>query len=105
MYSYLARHFGNEEALGIARKTAEFLLAHGRDEHGWWVESLEADGRVAAGPTKRGYESLFVAEGLQANAAASGDAQAFEVARASLKKVVELYRDPRRPVDEAYIPR
>lgn len=104
VYSYLARHFGDEEALQIANRTAAFLLEHGRDKSGWWAESLEADGRVLAGPTKRGYESLFVAEGLQAYAAVAGDAQAFEVARTSLKKVVELYRDPHRPVDEGYIP-
>jgi mannose/cellobiose epimerase-like protein (N-acyl-D-glucosamine 2-epimerase family) len=100
VYSYLARHFGDEEALQIARQTASFLLAHGRDQDGWWAESLEAEGRIAAGPTKRGYESLFVSEGLQAYAAASGDTRAFEAARATLLKVVELYRDPRRPVDE-----
>ncbi|MBM3278695.1 MAG: AGE family epimerase/isomerase [Candidatus Handelsmanbacteria bacterium] len=104
VYSHLARHFGDAEALEIARKTAGFLLAHGRDREGWWAEWLEADGRVRAGRTYRGYESLFVAEGLQAYAAVTGDERAFEVARTTLLKVVELYRDPRRPVNEDYIP-
>lgn len=104
VYSYLARHFGDEEPLQIARRTAAFLLAHGRDADGWWVGSLGADGQITAPASKRGYESLFVAEGLQAYAAATGDAQALEVARASLMKVVALYRDPHRPVDESYVP-
>lgn len=105
VYSYLARHFANEEALQVAHRTARFLLAHGRDASGRWAMHLDAEGRITAPPSPQGYQDLFVAEGLQAYAAVSGDQEAYAVARATLLQVVELYRDPRRPVDEYYVPR
>ncbi|MCC7263487.1 MAG: AGE family epimerase/isomerase [Candidatus Latescibacteria bacterium] len=105
VYSYLARHFDDGDALKIAARTAQFLLAHGRDAEGWWAGSLGPEGQITVPASKRGYESLFVAEGLQAYAAASGDQEAFALARETLLKVVALYRDPQRPVDESYIPR
>ena len=104
-YSYLARHFEHDESLQIARRTKDFLLAHGRDADGWWVSELDADGGVAAPATSRGYESLFVAEGLTAYAAAADDAEALDIAIESLIRVFDLLRDPARDVNEGYVPR
>ncbi len=104
-YSYLARNFEHDESLQIARRTKDFLLAHGRDADGWWVSELDADGSVAAPATSRGYESLFVAEGLTAYAAAAADAEALDIAIESLIRVFDLLRDPARDVSEGYVPR
>ena len=104
-YSYLARNFEHDESLQIARRTKDFLLAHGRDADGWWVSELDADGGVAAPATSRGYESLFVAEGLTAYAAAAADAEALDIAIESLIRVFDLLRDPARDVNEGYVPR
>ena len=103
-YSYLYRHFGGEQYLEVARKTRDFLLAHGRDDQGWWVATLDMEGSVLAPRTHRGYESLFVAEGMQAYAAATGDRESFDVALESLHRVLELYDDPQRPCQEGYVP-
>ena len=103
-YSYLYRHFGGEEHLEVARKTRDFLLANGRDQQGDWVTGLDREGRVAAPAARRGYDGLFVAEGLQAYAHATGDEEALEVAIASLWRSLAMFDDPERLVAESYIP-
>ncbi|MFH1567413.1 MAG: AGE family epimerase/isomerase [Gemmatimonadota bacterium] len=104
-YSYLYRHFGGEAHREVARRTRDFLLRCGRDERGRWVTTLSREGAVLAPASPRGYEGLFVAEGLQAYAHATGDAEALEVAIATLAQCTALYADPARPVDEGYVPR
>jgi mannose/cellobiose epimerase-like protein (N-acyl-D-glucosamine 2-epimerase family) len=74
-YSYLARHFEHDESLQIARRTKDFLLAHGRDADGWWVSELDAD------------------------------AESIDIAIESLIRVFDLLRDPARDVNEGYVPR
>ncbi len=103
-HSYLARHFDNDESLQVAHRTRDFLLAHGRDADGRWVTGLAADGTITAPASERGYDSLFVAEGLTAYAAAADDDEALDLAVDSLLGVAELYRDPTRDVDEGYVP-
>jgi len=104
VFSYLYRNFGGEDNLQVARKTRDFLLEHGRDAEGWWVSALSMDGETVLPRTSRGYESLFVAEGLQAYAHATGDEESFDLALESLHRVLELYDDPQRPCAESYIP-
>ena len=103
-YSYLYRNFGGEEHLEVARKTRDFLLANGRNEQGDWVTSLDREGRVTSPATRRGYDGLFVAEGLQAYAHATGDEEALEVAIASLWRSLAMFDDPERLIAEGYIP-
>lgn len=103
-HSYLARHFDNDDSMQVARRTRDFLLTHGRDADGWWASALSADGRIVAPATSSGYESLFVAEGLTAYAAAAGDDEALDLAVESLLRVVKLHRDPARDVEEGYVP-
>ena len=103
-YSYLYRHFGGEEHLEVARKTRDFLLAHGRDANGDWVTCLDREGQVISPAIRRGYDGLFVAEGLQAYAHATGDEEALEVAIASLWRSLSVFDDPERVVEEGYIP-
>ena len=103
-YAYLALHFAHDESLQVARRTYEFLRAHGRDAEGWWVIELDAEGNTTQPATQRGYASLFVAEGMTAYAAVSGDDEALELGIETLLRVVDLYAQPGRPVDEGYIP-
>jgi len=103
-YSYLYRHFGGEDHLAVARKARDFLLAHGRDQQGNWVTGLDREGRVVSPATQRGYAGLFVAEGLQAYARATGDEEALEIAIASLWRSLSFWDDPERFVAEGYIP-
>ena len=103
-YSYLYRHFGGDEQLEVARRAKDFLLRHGRDERGDWVQSLTRAGKVESPATSRGYATLFVAEGMQAYAHATGDGEAMEVAQQALWRGLEQFDDPERFVDEGYIP-
>ena len=103
-YSYLYRHFGGDEQLEVARRAKDFLLRHGRDECGDWVQSLTRAGKVESPATSRGYATLFVAEGMQAYAHATGDGEAMEVAQQALWRGLEQFDDPERSVDEGYIP-
>ena len=104
VYSYLYDKFGGEEHLEVARKTRDFLLRHGRDENGDWVERLDREGNVVAPAAPRGYSGLFVAEGLQAYARATGDEEAMETALDSLWRSLAVLDDPERDVDEGYLP-
>lgn len=103
-YSYLYRNFGGEAHLDVARKTRDFLIAHGRDAQGMWVGKLSIDGLVLTPASNRGYESLFVAEGMQAYAHATGDHEAFDIAVESLENVLRLFDDRDRICHEGYIP-
>lgn len=103
-YAYLYRHFDGDEHLAVARRTRDFLLRCGRDAAGRWVGALSRSGEVLSPPTARGYEDLFVAEGLQAYAHATGDREALDVAVESLRRCLDLYADPTRSADEGYVP-
>ena len=104
VYSYLYRHFGGEEHLQVATQAKDFLLRHGRDKNGDWVQSLSRTGEVEAAATARGYAALFVAEGMQAYAHATGDKEAMQVALDTLWRGLELFDDPERFVEESYFP-
>ena len=104
VYSYLYRHFGGEKNLEIARKARDFLLAHGRDADGQWVAVLSREGRVKSPAIRRGYAGMFVAEGLQAYAVATGDEQALSVAVEALDGSMALFDDPERDIEEGYVP-
>ena len=104
VYSYLYEQFGKEQHLEVARKTRDFLVRHGRDENGDWVQSLDREGNVVSPATRRGYAGLFVAEGLQAYARVSGDQEALELAVESLWRSLAMFDDPQRNIDEGYLP-
>jgi N-acylglucosamine 2-epimerase len=103
-YATLYRHFGHEGTLTTARGTYDFLLRHGRDAQGDWVTSLDRHGRITQPASKRGFDGLFVAEGLQAYARATDNQEALDLAIASLWRAVEIWEDPNRDMDDGYIP-
>jgi len=104
VYSFLYRHFGGEENLQVATGARDFLLQHGRDGNGDWVQMLERDGRIRPPGVRRGYAGLFVAEGMQAYARAAGDDEAMAVALDSLERSLAMLDDPDRDIDEGYPP-
>ncbi|MGA7303291.1 MAG: AGE family epimerase/isomerase [Rhodothermales bacterium] len=104
-YSYLYRHFGGDEHLEVARKARDFLLRHGRDRRGDWVQSLSRTGAVTSKGKPQGNETLFVAEGMLAFALATGDQESMDVAKDALWRAADLFDKPRRHVEESYIPR
>ena len=104
VYSYLYEHFGSEEHLEVARKTRDFLVRHGRDQDGNWVVGLDREGNALGGADIRGYEVLFVAEGLQAYARACGDQESMDLAIEALWQAMRRFDDPDTPVNEGYIP-
>ena len=103
-YSYLYNHFGGDENLEVARKTRDFLLRHGRDDNGDWVRQLDREGGVLEGAETRGYAGMFIAEGLQEYAKATGDQESMDLAVDALWRAMAKWDDPDCLVDEGYTP-
>lgn len=104
VYSYLYNHFGGEHYLEVAKKARDFLVRHGRDENGDWVMGLSREGRVTSPAIRRGYAGMFVAEGLQEYAKATGDQESMDLAIDSLWRAMKAWDDPTCPSEEGYIP-
>jgi mannose/cellobiose epimerase-like protein (N-acyl-D-glucosamine 2-epimerase family) len=103
-HSFLYNHFGGEEHLEIARKTCDFIVKHGRDQDGNWVQTMDRDGRTISPADKMGYAALFVAEGLQEYAKAAGDGESMDLAIESFWRWTKIYDDPTRDAPQGYIP-
>jgi N-acylglucosamine 2-epimerase len=93
VYSHLYNCFGDEEHLEIARKTKEFLLSHGRDENGDWAIQMDREGNILARDDV-GYANMFVAEGLQEYARATGDDEVMDLAIKALYKGMDNFSAP-----------
>lgn len=74
--------------LDTAKKTARFLLDHGRDSHGDWYYRLAPDGAVKEGPVSI-WSDCFACYGLIEYSRAAKDQSAFDVAVATLKRIRE----------------
>ncbi|MDP6777316.1 MAG: AGE family epimerase/isomerase [Candidatus Latescibacteria bacterium] len=93
-YSFLYNHFGGDQYLEIAREARDFIVRHGRDEEGNWAITLDREGNVLR-KDGVGYAALFVAEGLQEYAEATGDTESWDLAVDSLHRGWERFSDPR----------
>lgn len=95
VYSYLYNHFGQDARhLEIARKIKDFVLTHGKQDDGWWVEKLSREGKVLK-PFGGDIEGVyFIAEGLQEYAVAAKDEQARDMALGILKKLFGYFNRP-----------
>ncbi|MHC4914777.1 MAG: AGE family epimerase/isomerase [Planctomycetota bacterium] len=82
-----------EEWLDAARLGAEFLKRHAFTPDGRCWFALDADGSPAMRP-RRIFSEVFVAMGLAAWAAASGDEEARKLARAAYDQVARHVYDP-----------
>lgn len=106
VYSHAYRAFGeNPDFLEIARKTYSFLLKHGREEDGYWRSSVGPRGEPMEGRDEMGYAGVFVAEGMQEYAHATGDSEAMKNALEAFERTVSLFNNPERSATEEYLPR
>ncbi|HEY2940891.1 MAG TPA: AGE family epimerase/isomerase, partial [Vicinamibacteria bacterium] len=86
VYSRLYGSFGRDPRhLEIARKAVRFCLDHVRQPDGSWAQLVSRDGDVLQPPRPDTTGVLYMAEGLQEYAAASGDDEARAMAAALLK--------------------
>lgn len=91
VYSFLYNNFdGNPEYLTIAKKTVELVLKAKSKEKEFWPWSYDQQGNDLQEPADI-YGNLFVAEGLTAFAAASGDWSYWDQAKSILLQCVEIY--------------
>lgn len=105
VYSHAYRRHGrNSRYLEIARKTYEFLLAHGRDDSGFWRRSVGPNGEPSEGADPMGYAAVFVAEGMQEYARATGDDSALENAFEVFDRTRAIFDDRSRFEKPDYIP-
>lgn len=104
VYSYLYNHFGDDRYLEVARKARDFIMRHGRDKKGDWVLALNREGGVVKQAEKRGFAGMFVAEGLQEYAKASGDQESMDLAIATLLREMAKWDNPLCYVKVGMIP-
>lgn len=87
VYTYLYTHFGRDNRyLEVARKTKDFALKYFRNESGEWAQLVSREGRILQPPKKDSSGALYMAEGLQAYAHATGDSQAWRIALETIRK-------------------
>ncbi len=79
--------------LDIARRVAQYLYSHGRDDSGRWVYRLSKDGEVLDGPISI-YVDGFVLNGMGEYYLATGDTRAADIARETWKSVSERLANP-----------
>ena len=104
VYAFLYNHFGGEHYLEVARKARDFIVAHGRNQNGEWVMVLDREGHPIGPPDDMGYTGLFVAEGLQEYARATGDQESLDLAIESFWNSCAIYDDPDRDAPLGYTP-
>lgn len=81
-----------DDWMGLARKTADFLLSHGRDPTGAWYYSVSREGRPQRPPNSV-YADAFAMYGLTEYARLTGDARALEACARSFRRVRPLLAD------------
>ncbi len=105
VYSHAYRCFGRDPRfLEIAEKTYRFLLEHGRDEKGWWRRSIGPAGEPLEPADPMGYAGIFVAEGMQELAHATGDPEALANAFEAYRRSRRLFDDQARNIPPDYLP-
>ncbi len=76
-----------------AKATTEFLLAHGRDDHGRWVYRTSREGRTIEGATSI-YSDCFVVYGLSEYLRATEDANLRTLARETFQTICRRVEEP-----------
>lgn len=99
-YSFLYNNLDpNPHYLEIARKSKDFILPKKPRGKEFYVSSFSKEGEPLAGPGDI-YGNLFVAEGLQEYARASGEMNYYDEAKSIILSCWERYNEP----DYAYRP-
>ncbi len=92
MYSFLYNNMGeDEEHLGIARKTRDFMITHMRADGGRWYGAVERDGAPAADPGENASAWLQAAHGLSEFAKASKSRDDQEIIFETLWSALRVY--------------
>lgn len=106
VYSFLYRHFASEPRyLEIARKSLDFILKNEPPDDVLWAKQFTRDGKPLMGPDSEIYGDLFIAEGLTAYAAATGEASHLDHAKRLLQKCIRIYdrADYNPPIGRTYL--
>jgi mannose/cellobiose epimerase-like protein (N-acyl-D-glucosamine 2-epimerase family) len=104
VYSHLYRVFGRNPAyLKIAEKTYQFLVEHGRDNDGFWLFNVGPNGEPIEPKDGLGYAGVFVAEGMQEFAHATGNTEALELSIDAFSRTLEIFNDPERHTKPDYL--
>jgi mannose/cellobiose epimerase-like protein (N-acyl-D-glucosamine 2-epimerase family) len=95
VYSFLYKHLAHEPRyLEVARKSLAFILKNEPSGDVLWAKGFSRDGRPIAPPDREVYGDLFIAEGLTAYAAATGELSHLDHAKRLLRKCVRVYDRP-----------
>src|SRR5215469_2748571 len=81
------------EFLTWARSTIDFLLKHGRDEHGRWIYHTTRDGKMVEGATSI-YSDCFVVYGLSEYCRAKPDPALLTLARDIFSSILQRVESP-----------
>ncbi len=95
VYSFMYKHLAHESKyLEIARRSLEFILKSEPPGDALWAKQFTRDGKPLTSPDSEIYGDLFIAEGLTAYAAASGELSHLRHAKRLLAKCVRIYDQP-----------
>lgn len=92
VYAFLYNNLAREQQyLDVARRSADFILRARPADGTLWPRELTRDGRPRTPPDTAVYGALFVAEGLQELAHATGERRYRELAKALILDAVRRY--------------
>ncbi len=105
VHSFLHNNFGKSERnLEIARKSAELVLPLKPPAGELWQGSLTREGKATGSRASDIYCGLFVANGLQQLARASGEARYRDLAKEILLDHLAIYDNPKYDYPASYAP-
>ncbi len=95
VYSFLYKHLTHDpKYLEVARRSLEFILKNEPTDDVLWATQFTRDGKPLTGPGAEIYGDLFIAEGLTAYAAATGNSAHLDHAKRLLEKCLRVYDRP-----------
>ena len=106
VHSFLYNHFGKDpRQLETARKSVEFILKTLPQGDVTWPDGFTREGRPLGGPAPEIYGDLFVAEGLDEYARATGERKYHELAKDLIRKCVRIFDRPdyRPDIGQTYL--
>ncbi len=95
VYSFLYKHLAPDaKYLQVARRSLEFILKNEPDDDTLWARQFTREGKPLTGPDHEIYGDLFIAEGLTAYAAATGNPTHLDHAYRLVEKCWRIYDRP-----------